>query len=83
MRYYIVYKADNKETSVKQTAQMYIKHIWKHYKLLKSIMSDRDLQFILMFWMTVYKILKIEIKLLTVFYPQINSQSKAVNRKIK
>ena len=78
-----MYKAGNKRTSAEQTAQIYIKHIWKHHRLSKSIMSDRDLQFVLMFWMAVYKILKIEMKLLTAFYSQMNEQSKAANRKIK
>ena len=62
---------------------MYIKYIWKHYKLLKSIMSDRDLQFILMFWKTVCKILKIKMKLLIAFYSQTDKQSKTVNKEIK
>ena len=83
MRYYIAYKADNKGTSAEQTAWMYIEHIWKHHGLLKSIMSDRDSQFILMFWMIVYKMLKIEMKLSTVFHSQMNRQSKAVNREMK
>ena len=63
--------------------QIYIKHIWKHYELLKSIILDRGLQFILIFWKTVYRILKIKMKLLTAFYSQMNEQNKTVNRKIK
>ena len=72
MRYYIMYKTKDKGTSAEQTVQMYIKYIWKHYELLKSIISDRDSQFILMFWMTIYKMLKIDIKLLTAFHSQMN-----------
>ena len=83
MRHYIAYKVREEETSVKQIVWMYIKYIWKYYEFLKSIISDRDLQFILMFWKTVYKMLKIKIKLLTAFYPRINEQSKTVNKKIK
>ena len=62
---------------------MYIKYIWKHYELLKSIMLDRDSQFVLMFWKTVCKILKIKMKFLTAFYLQTDRQNKAVNREIK
>ena len=46
-------------------------------------MSDRSSQFILMFWTAVYKILKIEMKLLTAFHSQTDKQNKAANREIK
>ena len=68
IRHYIICRAKEKETSAEQTAQMYIKYVWKHYRLSKSIILDRDLQFILMFWTAVYKMLKIKMKLSTAFY---------------
>ena len=62
---------------------MYIKYIWKYHGLLKSIVSDRGSQFILMFWKIICRMLKIKIKLLTAFYSQMNEQSETVNRKIE
>ena len=83
IKYYIKYKVKEEEISAEQIVQIYIKYIWKYYKLLKSIISDRDLQFILIFWMNVYRMLKIKIKLSTAFYSQTDRQNKVVNKKIK
>ena len=46
-------------------------------------MSDQGLQFVLVMWKALCKILKINAKLSTVFYPEINSQSEIANQKMK
>ena len=57
--------------------------MWKLYGLLKSVISDRRLQFVVDLTKKLNKILGIKMKLLTFFYLQINKQTKQINQKLE
>ena len=54
-------------------------NIWKLYRLPKSMMLNRGPQFVVELTKKLNRILDIEMKLLTLLYPQIDSQTKRMN----
>ena len=54
-------------------------NIWKLHRLLKSIVSDRELQFAVELTQELNEMLGIEIKLLTSFHSQTDRQTKYMN----
>ena len=58
-------------------------NIWKLYRLPKSIMSNRGPQFVAELTKELNRMLDIEMKLLTSFYPQIDSQTKKMNQELE
>ena len=65
-----------KRMSVEELTRLFRDNIWKLYRLLKSIISDRELQFAAKLTKKLNKILEIKTRLLTIFYPQIDKQTK-------
>ena len=57
--------------------------MWKLYRLLESIVSDRRLQFATELMKELNQILGIETRLLTAFYSQIYSQIKYINQELE
>ena len=51
-------------------------NVWKLYRLLESMVSDRELQFAAELMKELNKMLGIETRLLTVFHPQMDGQTK-------
>ena len=41
-----------KTTTTQQTAKLFFKHVWKHYGLPMTIISNRDAIFVSTFWKT-------------------------------
>ena len=58
-------------------------NIWKLYRLPKSMMSNRGPQFVTKLTKELNRMLDIEMKLLTSFYPQIDSQTKRMNQELE
>ena len=56
--------------------------VW-HYRLFDQIVSDRGLLFTSKFWSSLCYFLGIKQRILTAFYPQINSQNKLQNSMMK
>jgi len=56
-----------------------INNMWKLYRLLESVISDRRLYFIVELEKELNVILNIETRLLIVFYLQINKQTEWIN----
>ena len=54
-------------------------NVWKLYRLLESIISDRGPQFVAELTKELNKILRIETKLLTAFHSQMNRQTEWMN----
>ena len=54
-------------------------NVWKLYRLLESIISDREPQFVAELTKELNKILRIETKLLTAFHSQMNRQTEWMN----
>ena len=54
-------------------------NVWKLYRLLESIISDRGPQFVAELTKELNKILRIETKLLIAFHSQMNRQTEWMN----
>ena len=64
----------------KHLVYIFIYFIVRTYGLLKLIISNRGPQFMSEFWQCLYKRLGIKVKLLIVYYLEINGQLKRVNQ---
>jgi hypothetical protein len=68
-----------KQVTIEQTAQMFFQHVWVHFGLPKSIISDRDSRFIWNFWSA---LMDTKLKKSTDFHLQTNGQIEVINRKV-
>jgi len=69
MAYFV---ATIEETTTERLARLFRDSMWKLYGLLKSVISNRELQFVAELIKELNKILEIELRLLTTFYPQMD-----------
>ncbi len=82
-RHYIFCITDDKNITVKKTAEMLIQWIYWTHDLSSFIVSDRNLQFISILWKSLCKRLSISLRLFIIYHLQINDQSERVNQNIK
>ncbi len=68
---------------VEEVINCFYAHVWKHHDLLEFFMSDRDTQFIFDVWKHMCKMLKINIKLSTMYHFEIDDQIEKVNAIMK
>jgi len=68
---------------VEEVINYFYAYVWKHHDLLKFFMFDWDTQFIFDVWKHICKMLKIDVKLLTMYHSEINDQIKKVNAVMK
>ena len=68
-----------KTTDAKETARLYIQHVFRVYGPPQTIVSDCGLQFILAFWKEFTSILSIKLKLFTAYHLQTDGQTEIVN----
>ncbi|GJV30346.1 putative mitochondrial protein [Tanacetum coccineum] len=64
-------------------AQAFLDSVYKLHGLPNSIVSDRDSVFLSHFWQSLFKILKVELKLSTAYHPQTDGQTEVVNKCLK
>ena len=69
----------NKQIIAKQTAKLFFRHIWVHFGLPTSIVSDRDTRFVGKFWSSLCELMDTQLKKTTAFHPQTDGQTKVVN----
>jgi len=70
-------------TSAKGLARLFRDNMWKLYRLPESIISDRELQFVVELIKELNRMLEIESKMSTVFHLQIDRQTERVNQELK
>ena len=58
----------NEAVTGEEIARLFMDNIYKYHGLLNDIISDRGSQFISKFWQSLFKILKIKIKLSFAFH---------------
>jgi len=71
------------KTSAEGLARLFRDNIWKLHGLSESIISDRESQFATGLMKELNKILRIENKMSTVFYPQTDRQTKRINQELE
>ena len=69
-----------KTITASQTADLFIKEIFKHHGLPKSILSDRDTKFKSLFWEELTKALGITLHMGTAYHSSADGQSEVMNR---
>ena len=72
--------ATTKRILVKGLARLFRDNMWKLHRLLKSIILDMRLQFAVELMKELNKMLGIEMKLSTSFYPQTDGQTERMNQ---
>ena len=75
--------ATTESTSAKGLARLFRDNVWKLYGLLESVVSDRGPQFAAELTRELNKMLGIETRLSTVFYPQIDGQMERMNQELE
>ena len=74
--------ACRKAISTEETAKLFFKHVWVHFGLPKTIISDRDTQFLSKFWSSLWAMMDTKLTKSTAFHPQTDGQTEVVNRMI-
>lgn len=65
-----------KDCTAEQAAQLFLKHVVKHWGLPKTIVSDRDPRFTGRFWTELFKLLGTELNFSTAMHPRSNRKGK-------
>jgi hypothetical protein len=73
----------NKTVTSEETARLFMDNIYKYHGLPDDIISDRGSQFTSKFWQSLFKILKVKIKLPSAYHPQTHEQTERVNKILK
>ena len=66
-----------------QIAELFFKEIFKLHGLPRNIISDRDSKFLNLFWKEIFKLTRTELTPSTSYHPQIDGQTKIVNKWIE
>jgi len=70
-------------TIVEELARLFRDNMWRLHGLLKSVVSDRRLQFAAELTKKLNRMLGIQMKLLTAFHPQTDRQTKHMNQELE
>ena len=68
---------------VEGLARLFRDHVWKLYRLLESIISDRGVQFAAGMIKELNNLLGIQTKLSTTYYPQTDGQTERINQELE
>ena len=79
----IYFVATIEGTLVEGLARLFRDNMWKLHRLLKSIVSDRGLQFVMEITKELNSMLGIKTKLSTAFHPQTNGQTERMNQELE
>jgi len=71
------------KTSAEGLAGLFRDNVWRLHSLPESIISDRGLQFVAELMQELNRMLGIESKMLTAFYPQTDGQTERVNQELE
>ena len=70
-------------SNASKVARIYFSEIVRLHGLPKIIISDRDVRFMSYFWKTLWHLLGTKLKFFSTYHPQIDGQTKVVNRSLK
>ena len=77
------FMAMTEETLAEGLARLFRNNMWKLHRLLESVISDRGPQFAAELMKELNRMLGIEIRLLTAFYPQTDGQTEQMNQELE
>ena len=83
IRHFIACLADDEGTSAEETARMLLHYVWKLHGLPNTAVSDRGPQFVSEVWTHLCRLLKIQPRLSTAFYPETDGQTENANKDMK
>ncbi len=81
--HYISYWSDDEEIFAEQTVKLLLIWVFRIHKLSRSIMFNRNSQFILIVWTSLCLRLNIKMKLFINYHLQINDQTERMNQNVK
>jgi transposase InsO family protein len=64
-------------------ARLYLREVWKHHGLPRSVLSDRGSQFVADFTRELYRLLGIALATSTAYHPQTDGQTERVNQEME
>jgi hypothetical protein len=64
------------------TAKLFFERVWVHFGIPQTIVSNQDSQFLSTFWSSLRSLMDTKLTKSTAFHPQIDGQTKVVNRMI-
>ena len=71
--------ATTEKMSAEGLTKLFQDHVWKLYRLLESIISDRGVQFAVGIMRELNNLLGIQTKLSTAYHPQMDGQTERIN----
>lgn len=71
-----------KTVTAEGAASLFFQHVFVHFGLPRSIISDRDNRFLSSFWKNLWCMMDTKLKRSTAFHPQTDGQTEVVNRTI-
>jgi transposase InsO family protein len=63
-----------------RAAELFMRHVFAHYGLPRSIVSDRDSRFLSAFWKALFKSLGTKLAYSSAYHPQTDGQTERVNQ---
>ena len=69
--------------SARTIAEVFVKDIVRLYGIPKSIVSDKDSSFLCLFWKELFKFHGTTLKMSMTYHPEIDGQTKVLNRNAK
>jgi transposase InsO family protein len=70
------------EVTARGLAELFYVHIYRHYNVPESIVSDRGRQFISAFWNAFCSLIGTKVKLSTAYHPETDNQTEIMNQYI-
>ena len=68
-----------KKIIAEQITYLFFQHVWVHFGLPTSIVSDRDFRFLGEFWTSLWKMMDTKLKRSMTFNPQTDGHTEVVN----
>jgi hypothetical protein len=66
-----------------ETVRLFVDNVYQYHGLPNDIAAERGPLFVSKFWRSLFKILKVDIKLSSAFHPQTDGQTECVNQVLK
>jgi hypothetical protein len=71
-----------KSITVEATSKLFFEQVWVHFGIPQTIISDRDSQFLITSWLSLWSLLDTKLTKSRAFRPQTDGQIKVINRMV-